>query len=56
VKGRPLYLVRARRNMPDPDPDLQPVSLPPVIVDGQPHIPRIGSGRGGPEDRIPPLD
>ena len=32
VKGRPLYLVRARRNMPDPDPDLQPISLPPMAA------------------------
>ncbi len=30
VKGRPLYLVRARRNLPEPDPEHHRESLPPV--------------------------
>ena len=30
VKGRPLYLVRARRNMPDPPGEMHRTSLPPV--------------------------
>jgi glycosyltransferase involved in cell wall biosynthesis len=33
VKGRPLYLVRARRNMPEPGPHR--ASLPPVTGDGR---------------------
>ena len=32
VKGRPLYLVRARRNLPDPDPKLHRESLPPIAL------------------------
>jgi glycosyltransferase involved in cell wall biosynthesis len=35
VKGRPLYLVRVRRNIADPDPDLGRTSLPPVSADGR---------------------
>lgn len=33
VKGRPLYLVRARRNMPDVEPSAEP--LPPVVERGR---------------------
>jgi hypothetical protein len=47
VKGRPLYLVRARRNMPDVgvEPDMS--SLPPVHA-----LPP----RGGEDGPSPPLD
>ena len=47
VKGRPLYLVRARRNLPDPDPHR--LSLPPVSADGQ-------APEGSDEVPSPPLD
>ncbi len=43
VKGRPLYLVRARRNMPDLDEELASASLPP--------LPAAADG-----ERIRPLD
>src|ERR1700722_9278342 len=35
VKGRPLYLVRARRNMPEPSTGLHQTSLPPVTAEGR---------------------
>jgi glycosyltransferase involved in cell wall biosynthesis len=35
VKGRPLYLVRARHNIADPGSGLRPGSLPPVSADGR---------------------
>jgi glycosyltransferase involved in cell wall biosynthesis len=47
VKGRPLYLVRARRNMPASD---GPSSLPPVHAE-RPYP----SGAGDPADDIEPL-
>lgn len=40
VKGRPLYLVRARRNLPDADQSAGGSSLPPLRVDGEPIRPR----------------
>jgi glycosyltransferase involved in cell wall biosynthesis len=43
VKGRPLYLVRARRNMPDPPGELHRAALPPVGADGRsPAVPVLG--------------
>jgi polyisoprenyl-phosphate glycosyltransferase len=43
VKGRPLYLVRARRNMPDPPGEMHRNSLPPVGADGRsPSTPALG--------------
>jgi glycosyltransferase involved in cell wall biosynthesis len=48
VKGRPLYLVRARRNMTDADSEAPTSSLPPVHA-SPPH----GNGGDGP---IRPLD
>jgi dolichol-phosphate mannosyltransferase len=49
VKGRPLYLVRARRNMPEAGSGAGPGSLPPVHA-----MPPLGDGSGDPPIR--PLD
>jgi glycosyltransferase involved in cell wall biosynthesis len=38
VKGRPLYLVRARRNMPETMPEMEHTGLPPVPA-ASPHTP-----------------
>ncbi len=48
VKGRPLYLVRARSNMPEAEPEMAPTGLPPVHA-----IPSSETGEPAP---IPPLD
>jgi polyisoprenyl-phosphate glycosyltransferase len=50
VKGRPLYLVRARRNMPD-QPDGLPAALPRPAADGE--LPPVTSGDPG--EGAPPL-
>jgi dolichol-phosphate mannosyltransferase len=56
VKGRPLYLVRARRNMPESDPQL--ASLPPVVAHGRlgPVAPSGAAGDGEPLSPSRPLD
>ena len=43
VKGRPLYLVKARRNLADPNPHAHQTALPPVTT---------GSGRGPAAGRL----
>jgi polyisoprenyl-phosphate glycosyltransferase len=54
VKGRPLYLVRARRNVPDPGSDVQSESPPPVAVDRGLHT--LASGEPGEGDSFRPVD
>jgi glycosyltransferase involved in cell wall biosynthesis len=58
VKGRPLYLVRARRNMGEPNPELHQESLPPVSADGRVHSVPSDAAAGGGESLEPirPLD
>src|SRR5579875_2958249 len=53
VKGRPLYLVRARRNMPDPGDGAESPSLPPVAAENRQTIPAVPPPAGEP---IRPLD
>jgi glycosyltransferase involved in cell wall biosynthesis len=51
VKGRPLYLVRARRNMPDEHAGMPSRTIPPVTAD--PELPTVASAE--PRDGEPPL-
>ncbi|HWE11715.1 MAG TPA: glycosyltransferase family 2 protein [Solirubrobacteraceae bacterium] len=54
VKGRPLYLVRARRNMADRASDVRAGSLPPVAAD--PDVHTMASADPGDGESLRPLD